>query len=165
MDRDSFGRGSHLAMASPEYEGLDMNSMAPGLSRGRQLLRALLVEDDDTDARIVVIFAEMSEKFAFELTRVRTIDMAREALTNGDFDLCLLDYWVGHETSLRLLTSLDRPGSLTATVVLSNISVRDVETLRIPARGAYFLSKGDCSAKNLDNAVEVALNARRYLQG
>jgi DNA-binding NtrC family response regulator len=130
--------------------------------QGRQLLRALLVEDDDTDARIVVIFAGMSEKYDFELTRVKNIDMAREALTHSDFDLCLLDYWVGHETSLRLLTTLERPGSLVATVVLSNISLRDVETLRIPAGGAFFLSKGDCSAKNLDNAVQAALHTRRF---
>jgi DNA-binding NtrC family response regulator len=137
-----------------------MNAISTEALRGRQLLRVLLVEDDDTDARIVLIFAAMSERYEFDLTRVKNIDEAREALARDAFDLCLLDYWVGHETSLRLLTSLDRPGSPIATVVLSNISHRDVESLRIPAGGAFFLSKGECSAKNLDNAVKAALRAR-----
>jgi hypothetical protein len=43
------------------------------------------------------------------------------------------------------------------------MSLRDVEALRIPAGGAFFLSKGDCSTKSLDNAVQVALRARRYV--
>ena len=127
-------------------------------------VKVLLVEDDDIDASIVLIFGGMSEKFNFDFTRVNDITTAWEALEAQAFDLCMVDYWVGQETSLRLLTSLDRPGSHTATVVLSNISPRDVEMLRIPSRGATFLSKGDCSAKSLENAVQAALQSRHYAQ-
>jgi len=139
-----------------------MNNLAPGAISSRPSLRVLLVEDDDIDASIVHIFASMSEKFNFDLTRVKDIDNAWEALKAEAFDICFVDYWVGDQTSLRLLTSLDRPESQVATVVLSNISMRDVESLRIPARGATFLSKGDCSAKNLEDAVQVALQSRQY---
>jgi DNA-binding NtrC family response regulator len=137
-----------------------MDSPAVIALGSRPPLRVLLVEDDDIDADIVSIFAGMSEKFDFDFTRVTNIPHAWEALKSGAFDLCLVDYWVGQETSLRLLTSLDRPGSHTATVVLSNISPRDVEMLRIPSRGATFLSKGDCSAQSLENAVQAALQSR-----
>jgi two-component system, sensor histidine kinase and response regulator len=133
----------------------DFASVAP-----RPSLRVLLVEDDEIDARIVVLFAGMSEKFNFELTHVKDIPHAWEALKSESFDLCLMDYWVGDQTSLRLLTSLARSGSHIATVVLSNISPRDVETFRIPCGGAAFLSKGDCSPKNLENAVQAALQSR-----
>ncbi len=127
----------------------------------RQPLNVLLVEDDDVDARIVGMFAGMSEKYNFTLKRVKNVDNAWEALACEVFDLCFLDFLVGQQTTLKLLTSLERPNSRTATVVLSNISMRDVETFRIPAGGAYFLPKGDCSARNLDNAVQVALQSRR----
>ena len=137
-----------------------MNNLAMSTLGSRPPLRVLLVEDDDIDASIVFIFAGMSEKFDFDFTRVTNIAHAREALKSGAFDLCLVDYWVGQETSLRLLTSLDRPGSHTATVVLSNISPRDVEMLRIPSGGATFLSKGDCSVQSLENAVQAALQSR-----
>ena len=140
-----------LVMDSPAMTALDSRS-----------LRVLLVEDDDIDAGIVSIFAGMSQKFDFDLTRVTNVDHAREALKSGAFDLCLVDYWVGQETSLRLLTSLDRPGSHTATVVLSNISPRDVEKLRLPSAGATFLSKGDCSTQSLENAVQAALQSKQY---
>jgi DNA-binding NtrC family response regulator len=139
-----------------------MDDPAMSALGSRPSLRALLVEDDDIDARIVFIFAGMSEKFDFDFTRVTNIAHAQEALKSGAFDLCLVDYWVGQETSLRLLTSLDGPGSHTATVVLSNISLRDVEMLRIPSRGATFLSKGDCTAQSLENAVQAALQSRQY---
>jgi DNA-binding NtrC family response regulator len=138
-----------------------MNNLAANPVVGRQSLRVLLVEDDDTDARIVSMYAGMSEKYDFALKRVKNIDKAWEALQDENFDLCFLDYLVGQQTSLKLLTSLDRPESQIATVVLSNISMRDVETFRIPSGGAFFLAKGECSAKNLDNAVQIALRSRR----
>ena len=141
---------------------LVMDNSAMAALGSRSPLRALLVEDDDIDARIVFIFAGMSEKFDFDFTRVTNIAHAQEALKSGAFDLCLVDYWVGQETSLRLLTSLDRPGSHTATVVLSNISLREVEMLRIPSGGATFLSKGDCTAQSLENAVQAALQSKQY---
>lgn len=139
-----------------------MKNFAPSALSSRPSLRVLLIEDDDIDAQIVDIYAGMSEKFDFELTRVENIDKAWEALKAEVFDICLVDYWVGDETSLRLLTSLERPECPTATVVLSNIPMRDVMSLRLPSRGAAFLSKGDCSAKALDYAVGVALQSRGY---
>jgi DNA-binding NtrC family response regulator len=139
-----------------------MENLAMIALGSRPSLRVLLVEDDDIDARIVFVFAGMSEKFDFDFTRVTNIAHAQEALKSEAFDLCLVDYWVGQETSLRLLTSLDRPGSHTPTVVLSNISLRDVEMLRIPSGGATFLSKGDCCAQSLENAVQAALESRQY---
>jgi DNA-binding NtrC family response regulator len=139
-----------------------MHNIAMTALGSRSSLRVLLVEDDDIDARIVFIFAGMSEKFDFDFTRVTNIAHAQDALKSGAFDLCLVDYWVGRETSLRLLTSLDRPGSHTATVVLSNISLREVEMLRIPSGGATFLSKGDCTAQSLENAVQAALQSKQY---
>jgi two-component system sensor histidine kinase/response regulator len=141
-----------------------MGIFATSAVASRPLVRALLVEDDDIDADIVLIYAGMSERFNFDFTRVTNIANAWEALKAESFDLCLVDYWVGQETSLRLLTSLDRPGSHTATVVVSNISLRDVEILRIPSGGATFLSKGDCSPKSLENAVQAALQAKQYAQ-
>src|ERR1700683_4887591 len=143
---------------------LVMGNLAMTTLGSRPSLRVLLVEDDDIDADIVSIYAGMSEKFDFDLTRVTNIAHAREALKSGAFDLCLVDYWVGQETSLRLLTSLDRPGSHTATVVLSNISLREVEMLRIPSGGATFLSKADCSVERLEDAVQAALQSRRCAQ-
>jgi DNA-binding NarL/FixJ family response regulator len=136
-----------------------MENFAPDDGADRKLLRVLLVEDDETDARIVFLFAGMSEKYRFDLTHVRDMDKAWHAIATEDFDLCLLDYWVGHQTSLRLLSSLDGGARRIATVVLSNISSREVENMRIGAGAAFFLSKGDCSAKNLENAVQTALRS------
>jgi DNA-binding NtrC family response regulator len=134
-----------------------MNNVVEQMGVGRQLLRVLLVEDDDVDAKVVSIFAAMSATYNFELTHVSSIETAMQALNATSFDICLLDFWVGQQTSMRLLTSLEKPGSKVATVVLSNISNRDAEVYRIPNGGATFLAKGNCSAKNLEIAVTTAL--------
>jgi DNA-binding response OmpR family regulator len=142
-----------------------MKNFAPDGAADRKPLRVLLVEDDETDARIVFLFAGMSEKYRFDVTHVRDMDEAWDAIATEDFDLCLLDYWVGHQTSLRLLSSLDGGARRVATVVLSNISSREVENMRIGSGAAFFLSKGDCSAKNLENAVQAALQSAGALLG
>lgn len=126
----------------------------------KQSLRVLLVEDDDTDARLMMWYSGMLERYTFDMTRTQKVDTALSELESQDYDLCLLDFWLGNETSLRLLPYLDRPTIRTAAVVVSNMSCRESETLRIGSGNVVFLTKVNCTAKTLEGAVDSALSSK-----
>jgi DNA-binding NtrC family response regulator len=127
---------------------------------GKQALRVLLVEDDDTDALLMTWYSGLLERYTFDLTRTQKVDTAFFELENNDYDLCLLDFWLGSETSLKLLPYLDRPTIRTAAVVVSNMSCRESETLRINSGSVIFLTKAGCTAKALEGAVDTALSSK-----
>lgn len=127
---------------------------------GKQLLRVLLVEDDDTDALLMTWYSRLLERYTFDLTRTQKVETAFLELENNDYDLCLLDFWLGGETSLKLLPYLDRPTVRTAAVVVSNMTCRESETLRIPSGSVIFLTKVGCTAKTLEGAVDTALSSK-----
>jgi DNA-binding NtrC family response regulator len=131
-----------------------------GVTIGKQSLRVLLVEDDDTDARLMMWYSGMLERYTFELTRTHKVDTAFLELENNNYDLCLLDFWLGGETSLKLLPYLDRPTIRTAAVVLSNMSRRESEILRIRSGSVVFLAKVSCTVKTLEGAVDTALSSK-----
>ena len=76
------------------------------------------------------------------------------------FDVCLLDFWLEHESTARLLCELEANAQI-GTILLSNISPFEASKLRLAGGRTQFLSKGDCSARNLELAVfgAIAQNA------
>lgn len=127
---------------------------------GKQSLRVLLVEDDDTDALLMMLYSGMLARYRFDLTRTCKIDAAFVELESNDYDLCLLDFWLGSETSLRLLPYLDRPTMRTAAVVVSNMSCRESDALRIGSGSIVFLPKVGCTIETLEGAVNSALSSK-----
>jgi DNA-binding NtrC family response regulator len=130
---------------------------------GKQPLRVLLVEDDDTDARLMMWYSGMLERYTFDLTRTEKVETALFELENNRYDLCLLDFWLGSETSLKLLPYLDQPTIRTAAVVVSNMSCKESDTLRIKSGSVIFLAKVGCTVKTLEGAVDTALSSKSIM--
>lgn len=106
-------------------------------------LEVLLVEDDDIDARIIRLVADLIDDFELRVTRVSSLADAETAMDRTKFDVCLLDFWLGRESSLRFLSALEAMDCHIGTVVLSNISPREVTNFRLATRRNYFLPKGE----------------------
>jgi DNA-binding NarL/FixJ family response regulator len=128
----------------------------------RRPVNVLLVEDDDIDARIIKLVAELVEGFNLGLTRVNSLTGAKAAIEKaandgGKFDICLLDFWLGRESSLRFLAALEQMDSLLGTVVLSNISPQDATNLRLSSGRNYFLPKVDCTPQQLEQAIGAVI--------
>lgn len=123
----------------------------------RRLLNVLLVEDDDVDARIIRLVADEVEGFEIDLTRVNTLMDAQAAVAAKRFDICLLDYWLGRESSLRFLAALEQMHERIGTVVISNISAAELCKLQIANGKNYFLPKMDCMPRQLTSAIAAVL--------
>ena len=134
-----------------------MHNFAHAQKNGRRPVNVLLVEDDDIDARIIKLVAELVEGFNLGLTRVDSLTGAKAALEGARFDICLLDFWLGRESSLRFLAALEQMDSLLGTVVLSNISQQDATKLRLSSGRNYFLPKADCTPQQLEQAIGAVI--------
>lgn len=128
--------------------------------RQRERLDVLLVEDDRTDATLMREMLSRSRFFDFQVEHVPDIAAARQALAAVHFDLMILDFWVGSESSLSLLKrSLQQSWNMPSLLV-SSIDVADVQGLGLEA-GAYgYLHKNDLSPSTLDSAIRTLLHMR-----
>jgi DNA-binding NtrC family response regulator len=134
-----------------------VENLAQSPADAPKFLNVLLVEDDDTDARIIGLIADMVEGFDLGVTRVNTLTAATTALQQDKFDLCLLDFWLGRESSLRFLSALEEMDSRMGTVVLSNISPDEATKFRLGKGRNYFLAKAECMPHQLRTAIEAVV--------
>jgi DNA-binding NtrC family response regulator len=128
-------------------------------NNGAAELEALLVEDDDLDARILTTLAGMNGECAIRFTHARTIREAKALTQDGKFDMYFIDLHVGEGSALSLLANLENAGA--RPVVVSNISPAEAKLYRLDAGGVRFLSKAECTAARVSALVHEALAARR----
>jgi DNA-binding NarL/FixJ family response regulator len=125
-------------------------------------LEALLVEDDDLDARILTVFAGMYEDCAIRFTRARTVGEALLLTRDVRFDMYFIDFNLGERSTLRLLTSLERDGA--RPVVISSISGQEADMFRLNTGALRFLAKSDICAASVHALADEALRDRRLFQ-
>ena len=90
-----------LPSASPE------SANSPGIDVP---LRLLVVDDDDVDReRVSRLLAKIHLKSA--VTEAASLEQAREAMSNGEFDCVFLDYQLGDDVGVELLHDISH-GSL-----------------------------------------------------
>lgn len=119
----------------------------------RRFLNVLLVEDDDIDARIIGMVADLVETYELGVTRVSSLVDAKSAIERTKFDVCLLDFWLGRESSLRFLSALEEMDARMGTVVLSNISPQEATSFRLATERNRFLQKAECTPDQLSHAI------------
>jgi two-component system sensor histidine kinase/response regulator len=71
-----------------------------------EVIRVLLIEDDEDDYFLTSDYLEQCDSPTFKLTWVTNSADAINALQYNDFDLCLLDYLLGAENAVDVLDAL-----------------------------------------------------------
>jgi DNA-binding response OmpR family regulator len=122
-------------------------------------LEALLVEDDDLDARILKTLAGMNGQCAVRFTHARTLKEAKALTRDGAYDIYFIDLNLAEGSALSLLAKLERAGA--RPVVVSNVSPHEAKLYRLDEGGMRFLPKGECTAASVGALVREALVARR----
>ena len=126
---------------------------------GPGALEALLVEDDDLDARILQMLADMNGECAVNFTHARTITEAKALTRDSKYDMYFIDLNVGEGSALSLLANLERAG--VRPVVVSNVTASEARRYRLDAGGLRFLPKSECTRDSVGALVREALVARR----
>jgi CheY-like chemotaxis protein len=137
-------------------------SLDPGACGGfgvaSRPLRILHVEDDDIDAEIVAHFLQAMDGPALHVDRVASVAEAVARIETGAYDLCLLDYWLGAQSSLHVVARIDASGRSTPIVLLSGATGLDARDFALMAGASSHVSKQDLTAARLAQAIETALS-------
>jgi two-component system, cell cycle response regulator len=127
-------------------------------------LRVLLVEDDEDDC--VLTRDLMAEGFgsAFEMTWASTAETGLEELTNGTYDVALVDYNLGAATGVDLLRTAVAQGCRIPVIMLTGQADRATDLKAMHAGAADYLVKSRVTSDMLERAIRYARERHRLLE-
>ncbi|MDP9426957.1 MAG: response regulator, partial [Actinomycetota bacterium] len=120
----------------------------------KELLRVLLVEDDEDD--YVIIRELLSEIEGLELEWVSSYEEALGAIGREEHDVCLLDYRLGDRSGLDLLRAASERGHKTPMILLTGQGDRELDLEAMQAGAADYLVKGQIDAPLLERSIRYA---------
>ncbi len=120
----------------------------------KELLRVLLVEDDEDD--YVIIRELLSEIEGLELEWVSSYEEALGAIGREEHDVCLLDYRLGGRSGLDLLRAASERGHKTPMILLTGQGDRELDLEAMQAGAADYLVKGQIDAPLLERSIRYA---------
>lgn len=126
-----------------------------------KLIKVLLVEDNEGDARLLKEFLLESEHTQFELVHVERLSLALERIDKEHFDIILLDLILpdsqGYDTFSRMFTqSLNTP-----IVVLSGLYNETMAVKAVQEGAQDYLVKGQVGATLLARSLHYAIERYR----
>ncbi|QIN79666.1 EAL domain-containing protein [Rubrobacter marinus] len=120
----------------------------------KELLRVLLVEDDEDD--YVIISDLLSEIEELDLEWVSDYDDALLAIGREEHDVCLLDYRLGGRSGLDLLRTASEKGHKTPMILLTGRGDRELDLEAMQAGAVGYLIKGQIDAHILERSIRYA---------
>lgn len=135
-----------------------------------QVLKILLIEDNENDYIIVRDMLAMVQAPHFEVTWVSTYEAAIAKLADDHhsspefscrYDACLLDYHLGGHNGLEVLQYAIAHGYSRPIILLTGAGSRhiDLKALEIGASG--FLAKAEISPGNLERCIRYAIRQKQ----
>lgn len=133
----------------------------PGAVVESELIKVLLVDDDQGDFEMTRAMLSQAEHGSFKLDWVSTFEEAVDAFRAGDHDVYLLDYFLEDRTGLDLLGEANRNGVEAPIIMLTGRGSRQVDVGAMEAGAADYLVKGKIDPEVLERAIRYALERNR----
>jgi diguanylate cyclase (GGDEF)-like protein len=130
----------------------------------KELLRVLLIDDDEDDYLLTCgIFADgFGDRVSLDWAQ--TYATGFEMLTNGEYDVALVDYNLGSETGTDLLRAAFARDCRTPVIMLTGQTNRTTDLEAMHAGAADFLVKGSVTGDMLERSIRYACERHRLLE-
>ena len=125
-----------------------------------EVIKILLVEDDEDDYFLTSDYLAQCESPTFELTWVTNSLDAVEVLKTQSFDLCLLDYLLGAENAIDVLGVLKSNQFNLPVVILTGQSDATVDEMVMRAGAADYLQKSEIESPRFMRTIRYAMVRR-----
>lgn len=126
-------------------------------------LSVLLIEDDEDDWILTqALLREVGEP-EYALTWAATFDEGLRRLTEEPFDVCLLDYALGEQTGMELLSRALAAGIEVPIIFLTGQFERALDVEATQRGAADFLVKGRINGDLLERSIRYAMERGRSL--
>lgn len=127
-------------------------------------VRVLLVEDDEDD--YVLTRDLLTDGFGsrLQLDWAPTCARGLQQLTEGEYDVALVDHNLGGETGIDLLRRVGDRGRRIPIIMLTGQNDRETDLLAMHAGADDYLVKGRVNGEMLERAIRYARERRRLLE-
>ena len=119
----------------------------------KRQLRTLLVDDDALDARIISWVSNKLENYDLEIVHAKNCQEAEKLTRENDFNLFLLDFWLGGESVVQLLRSMPSSAFRHKAIMLSGMDEGGMSEVRALDKDITTLSKDDLNPYELESAI------------
>ncbi len=133
-------------------------------SRREKEIRVLLVEDDEDDYVLVRDILSDIPNQSFHVDWVAGADSALEQAVRGVYDLCLLDYRLGHRNGVEVLDALKARGFAAPILMLTGQGDRRVDLQAMALGAADYLEKDRLAPDLMERAVRYAMDRAQTLE-
>jgi PAS domain S-box-containing protein len=124
-------------------------------------IRVLLVEDDEDDYVLTRgLFSEMTG-CKFKLEWFKSYHLGLEAMVRNQHDVCLLDYRLGPQNGIELLSTAIKRGCQAPIILLTGLGEHQVDVQAMKAGAADYLVKASLRADSLERSIRYALERKR----
>jgi diguanylate cyclase (GGDEF)-like protein/PAS domain S-box-containing protein len=129
-----------------------------------QLLKVLLIEDDEDDFLLTSELLDEVKGTDYEVAWVSRYSEALPALMVGDHDVCLIDYRLGEGDGITLIREARSKGCSTPMILLTGQGDADVDLAATEAGAADYLVKGTADAQLLERSIRYSLAHARMAE-
>jgi signal transduction histidine kinase len=127
-------------------------------------IRILVVDDDEDDYVLVRDTLDAISLIDFETEWASSYEMGVRALASNTYDLCLLDYHLGHKSGLDLLRETSGLGSRTPVILLTGQGSYQIDLQAMQEGAVFYLDKKNLYPDELERIVRYSIERAQTLR-
>lgn len=124
-------------------------------------MRVLIIDDEEDDFILTRDALRESQEGELELRWIADFETAQKAICQDEFDVVLLDYYLGAHTGLELLVYARQQLCKTPIILLTRWKDRTVDLAGMQAGAVDFLCKSELRPQELERAIRYAIERAR----
>lgn len=124
-------------------------------------INLLLIEDDEDDSVLIQGLLSEVPSTPYEITWVSTYEDALKELTDGIYDVCLLDYRLGARNGLDVLSQVSESPDKPPIIILTGLSDYAVDMEMMRHGAADYLVKDQIDCHILERSIRYAIERKR----
>ena len=130
----------------------------------KEEIRILLIEDDEDDAFLIREYLSDVKNFRSQLDWESNPDLGIQKIREGQYDLVLIDFYLGKATGLSILDWLTKENILTPAILLTGRNDAQIDVDASMAGAFDYLVKGDLRPDILERSIRYSLQQGRIIR-
>jgi len=130
----------------------------------KQLVKVLLIEDDEDDVLLTREYLAESDSFRFDVEWEPATEKAMAKMVNGNYDVFLIDYRLDRHTGIDLIRFAQDRGVNRPCILLTGQGDLRVDLDATRYGAADYLVKTELSASTLERSIRYALSHARVIR-
>ncbi|HET8904840.1 MAG TPA: diguanylate cyclase, partial [Saccharospirillum sp.] len=126
----------------------------------KPMIKVLVVEDDSADFLLVKQSLLKSDRNHYSIRHITEFREASEALYDDDYDLVLLDYFLGSNSGLELLQQARVTQFKKPIIVMTGNNSPELDDMLMKEGAADFIPKDELSTTLLDRSIRHAIERK-----